>query len=401
MDTTYEKNINLIISYFDVPKTCTSCLGLELEHFPVFEDGKPALYSGRYGILEVLEELKPYFKEPYYVDGVLLGMNNDEYSISLEPSAQFEISITPKTKVSDIEKIYDSFTALTDPVFKKNGIHLETLGYRPSGSVYSLPLIPKKRYEYMDRYFKTSGTCGINMMRGTASTQVSIDFAGEWDFVRKYRFAYLLMPALKLICDNTPVFEDQKNNVPLKRTFIWRNTDKARCDIPPGLFDAGFGFKTYAEYLLNVPLIFIPENGSFVYTGNKTAAQLFESKPLSLPDIEHIASMVFPDVRLKRYIEIRGADSLPKEKALGYAALIKALFYSCGTIEDYLGEFKITGRDIYEAEDSLMSGGKKGEIYSVPADSFINSLFKCAKANISNDERHYIEDLEAFYESKP
>jgi glutamate--cysteine ligase len=400
MNTIYNKNIDSIISYFDVPKTCTSCLGLELEHFPVYGDESPAPYFGDRGVLEVLNGLKPYFEDLYYVDGALLGMYNDEYSISLEPSAQFEISVTPKTTVREIEKIYSGFQNLVAPILKKNGLRLETLGYRPKGSVYDLELIPKKRYEYMDRYFKTSGTCGINMMRGTASTQVSIDFVNEWDFVRKYRFAYLIMPAIKLICDNTPVFEDKKNDTPLKRTYIWRNTDKARCEAPSGVFEKGFGFASYAEYLMNVPLIFIMENGTAKYVGDQTAAQLFENKLLAKEDIEHITSMVFPDVRLKRYIEIRGADSLPIELALGYTALIKALFYSCGTIESYLDEYKIHYSHILAAENSLMKNGKSGKIYGVPADEFIKSLFACARNNISGGELHYIETLEEFYNSR-
>ena len=400
MDTFYDKNINSIIAYFDVPKTCASCLGLELEHFLVFDDESSTTYHGEHGVLEVLNELKSRFTGLYYADGDLLGMHNDKYSISLEPASQFEISVTPHTRISSIEKIYSDFIETVTPVLKKNGLHIETLGYRPSGSVYDLPLIPKKRYEYMDRYFKTSGTCGINMMRGTASTQVSIDFFSEWDFVRKYRFAYLLMPALKLICDNTPVFEGQKNNTPLKRTEIWRNTDSDRCLPPEDLFDDTFGFASYAKYLMNVPLIFLPQDGVPVYVGNRSAAQLFENKALSPSVIEHITSMVFPDVRLKRYIEIRGADSLPIEQALGYTTLIKALFYSCGTIEKYLNAYNITYEDITESEDSLIAGGKNGFIYKVPADDFVHELFDCAQNNISAGELHYLDSLKKFYEAK-
>lgn len=400
MDTFYDKNINSIIAYFDVPKTCTSCLGLELEHFLVFDDKSSAAYHGEHGVLKVLNELRSSFTGLYYADGDLLGMYNDKYSISLEPASQFEISVTPHTQIRSIEKTYADFIGTVTPVLKKNGLHIETLGYRPAGSVYDLPLIPKKRYEYMDRYFKTSGTCGINMMRGTASTQVSIDFFSEWDFVRKYRFAYLLMPALKLICDNAPVFEGRKNNTPLKRTEIWRNTDKDRCTPPADLFGETFGFASYARYLMNVPLIFIPENGVPVYVGNRSASQIFENRTLSPSDIEHITSMVFPDVRLKRYIEIRGADSLPIEQALGYTALIKALFYSCGTIEKYLKAYDITYKDIIEAEDSLIACGKNGRIYGVPADDFVLELFSHALNNISDSEIHYLDSLKKFYEAK-
>ncbi len=238
------------------------------------------------------------------------------------------------------------------------------------------------------------------MMRGTASTQVSIDFEDESDFVRKYRFAYLIMPAIKLITDNTPVFENAKNTVPLKRTYIWRNTDTARCEPPADLFDEGFGFASYANYLMNVPLICMPENGSMTYVGDKTAAELFKDKELSNADIEHIMSMVFPDVRLKRYIEIRGADSMPIDAALGYVALIKALFYSHETIDRYLCKYNIKRSDIIDSEDSLMSYGRNGFIYGVPADDFIQTLFSNAADNLSGDKLTYLNNLKAFYETK-
>ena len=400
MSTLYKENLQAIISYFNVPKACASCLGLELEHFLAYDDMSPAPYFGEHGVLEVMNELKPHFNKLYYVDGSFLGMYNDEYSISLEPSAQFEISVSPYTTIESIKKTYNDFLRLVQPALDKNGLHIETFGYRPAGSVQNLPLIPKKRYEYMDRFFKTSGSCGINMMRGTASTQVSIDFVNEWDFVRKYRFAYLIMPALKFITDNTPVFENNKNTTPLKRTYIWRNTDDSRCEPPADIFDDAFGFSSYADYLMNVPLICIPDGKSLSYVGDKTAAEIFRDKPLSSADIEHIMSMVFPDVRLKRYIEIRGADALPIEQALGYTALIKALFYSCGTIDKYLREYKIMRSDIIASEDSLMAHGKNGFIYGVPADDFIHILFNDAAGNISDSELPYLNCLKAFYETK-
>ena len=400
MSNLYKKNLQSIVSYFNVSKACTSCLGLELEHFLAYDDMSPAPYFGEHGVLEVMNELKPHFKNLYYVDGSFLGMYNDDYSISLEPAAQFEISVSPHTTINAIKKAYDDFLSILQPILDNNGLHLETYGYRPSGSAHELPLIPKKRYEYMDRYFKTSGSCGINMMRGTASTQVSIDFINEWDFVRKYRFAYMLMPALKLITDNTSIFENEKNNTPLKRTYIWRNTDNDRCEPPVDLFDEGFGFASYAKYLMNVPLICMPDGESLSYVGDKTGAELFENRLLTTNDIEHIMSMVFPDVRLKRYIEIRGADSLPIDLALGYTALIKALFYSCGTIDKYLREYKVTRCDIIAAEDSLMAHGKNGFIYGVPADRFIHILFDDAADNLSGGELPYLNNLRAFYESK-
>lgn len=400
MENFYDKNKELLTEHFEnASKANAKCLGIELEHFLLYDDDTPADYYGEHGVLEVLKELTPFMKAPYYVDDVLLGLYAEGYSISLEPASQFEISVMPQCcSIDRIEKIYADFRALADPILRKHGLRLETLGYRPKGRAADLPLIPKKRYEYMDRYFKTSGEFGLNMMRGTASTQVSIDYTNEADFVKKYRLAYILMPALKLICDNTPLFEDGKNKIPLRRTLIWRGTDPDRCSPPADLFDEGFGFTSYADYLMNVPLIFVPKDGRTEYVGNKSAAVLYKDRLFDDSDIDHVLSMVFPDVRLKSYVEIRGADSLPIKEALGYTALIKALFYYEDNLQKYLNNFgNIRIQDITAAEDSIINNGYAGEIYGISADEFISGLFADADAVLSEIDRTYLKNLSDFY----
>ncbi len=401
MNSYYEKNKQLLISFFAASSKHKELrLGLELEHFVVFNNDKSTAYFGEHGVLQLLNELSVHFPSLYYIDDVLLGMYNDSYSITLEPSSQLEISIAPQASPSKIEKIYADFQSLAAPVLKKHGLFLKTLGYRPAGRADELPLIPKKRYEYMDAYFKKSGSCGMNMMRGTASTQLSIDYTSEADFVRKYRLAYILMPALKLICDNTPVYENVPNALPLIRTHIWRNTDSARCRPPADLFKPGFGFASYADYILNMPLILIAKNNAFKYVGEKNAATLYGTSELTSDELSHILSMAFPDVRLKGYIEIRGADALPVSAALGYAALIGSVFYSKSSTDYYLSKYNIDICDITAAEDSLMQYGRKGLIYDTRADAFINELFQHAYLSCPADEIRHLDALRKFYEKK-
>ncbi len=394
MDTTYTKNRAALVEYFSSSANPdTKRIGLELEHFLLHLDGTPVSYSEKFGVKDFLTELAEHFENLYYVDGQLMGMYNDDYSITLEPSAQLEISVMPRCRISQIEEIYDSFSALLSPYLSKYGFSLVNFGYHPTGRVSELELIPKKRYEYMDAYFKKSGSHGINMMRGTASTQISIDYEDEKDFVKKYRLAYLLGPAFKYICDNTPVYEGKENHTPLKRTYIWRNTDKARCSPPPDLFSKNFGFSSYAEYLLGVAPIFIFKDGKAIYTGKKTAASLYSDLLMSKADITHLLSMVFPDVRLKGYIEIRGADSLPKKATLGYAALVKAILYSPEVVEGYLDKYPITLDDITAAEDALSEHGLSASIYGVGAKTFIDGIFCDAKEHLQDDERYNLEYL--------
>ena len=242
----------------------------------------------------------------------------------------------------------------------------------------------------MDTYVRTSGTCGRNMMRGTAATQVSIDYCCEEDFRRKYRGAYLLMPALKLLTDNTPVFEGAPYPDNLARTYIWEHVDPARCGRIPGIFSPDFGFHTYAEYLWNLPLIFLPSPQGAVYTGSRTTAELYGSRALTQEDIEHILSMTFLDVRLKHYVEIRGADSMPFEYVMAYLALIKGLFFDPAVLEQLLAQYPISEEDLGRAERSLQKHGLDGQLYGEPAADFLEKLLELAGKHLEDSEQIYL-----------
>ncbi|MGN0315571.1 MAG: glutamate-cysteine ligase family protein [Fusicatenibacter sp.] len=398
-----KKNLELLEQYFrDGCKwNCVQKLGVEIEHFVVDDrSGKSVPYYGEHGIGQILLELKELYPRSYTEKGCLLGLYNADYSVSLEPAAQLEISIAPKDSVCVIQKIYESFLSQMEPVLKRHGCHLVNLGYQPNSKVNDLSLIPKKRYAYMDKYFLKSGTCGRNMMRGTASTQVSIDYCCEQDFVEKYRLAYLIMPALKLLSDNTPVFEGAPFEGCLARTYIWDRVDKERCGILPGLFEKDFGFHTYAEYLWNLKPIFLPVPGGSVYTEDQKTCEIWSDRLLTEEDLEHILSMTFLDVRLKNYIEIRGADSLPAAYSMAYTALVKGLTFEKGVREKLLEDFPICESDIRKAEASLQEKGFAGEIYGIPADQFCAGLLDVAANHLESRESGYLEPFRRLTEEK-
>ena len=135
------------------------------------------------------------------------------------------------------------------------GLRAWNLGYHPTRRAAALPLIPKKRYEVMDRYLQKRGRHGTQMMRGTASTQISVDYFSEQDFVRKFRVACLIAPLLALLTDNAPVYEGERNRTASVRTMVWSDVDPDRCGIPPMLMDEDFGFAAYADHVLQKPLI--------------------------------------------------------------------------------------------------------------------------------------------------
>ena len=389
-----QQNLKILEDYFrnGCKLNCIQKLGMEIEHIIVHKDTKKAVtYYESHGIGWLLAQLKSYYPHFIYEQDSLLGLSNADYSISLEPAAQFEISITPREDIRTIMRIYRSFLNIIQPILDQEGYELWNIGYQPESHVDDLPLIPKKRYRYMDRYFRTSGTRGRNMMRGTAATQISIDYCSEEDFVRKYRTAYLIMPAIRLLTDNTPMFEGKPWPGHLVRTKIWDNVDPKRCGSPDGLFDDNFSFHTYAEYLWNMPPVMKPEDGDFVFSGEDRVSDIWGEKRMTPEDVEHIISMTFVDVRLKNYVEIRGADSMPAEYMMAYLALVKGVFFEQEVAQGLLSRYPITIEDIHKADQSLSRDGYQGEIYGVPANQFTGELLEMAKDHLTNGEEKFLD----------
>lgn len=396
-----EENKKLLINHFKkgIKVKCIEKLGVELEHLLVRADtGESVTFYGEGGIGAILEELAAGFPSRDELDGQLLGIYNDDYSISLEPAGQLEVSIAPKESIPLIEQIYDSFVAKMQPILSKYNYQMLTLGYLPGNRVADLPLIPKKRYQLMDRYFKTTGSCGINMMRGTAATQVSIDYCSEEDFIRKIRAAYIMMPLVELLTDNSPVFEGKAYQKNMLRSYIWNNVDQQRTGIIPGVFDKDFSFECYAEYLLQMPPIFHP--GDEHYTGHQTTAAVWQEVLFTETDIDHVLSMSFSDVRLKTYIEIRYADSMPMEYVNGYLALIKGVLYNREVLDDIACKLTGGSEAIIKAQQSLAEAGFDGIAYGYQAGELLTWLLEQAKRNITADEQQLLLPLEQLVETR-
>ena len=399
----YESNKKLLVKHFEEgsKKESNKKLGVEIEHFVVRRQTlKSVTYYDKQSIRDMLETLSPLYPHRFEKDGHLIGLYNDEYSLSLEPAGQLEISINPQVSIGKIEDAYQNLLKQMKPFLRENNYQLITLGYQPSSKVEELPLIPKKRYEFMDQYFAKVGTGGIHMMRGTASTQVAIDYVDEADFVLKYRVAYILMPLLLLLTDNAPIFKGQMYDGYLLRNYIWEHVDKDRTGMIPGMFDEDFGFAKYADYLMQLPLIFMPFDEVEEYTDNKNITEIKPEQELSEADIEHILSMAFLDVRLKNYIEIRFADSMPFEYVKGYMALIKGVFYNDKLLRRISEEYKVGEAEIQAAKDCLSKDGFEGVVYGQPVDKVLAELLEDAKEGLNTKERAMLRPLEQIVKNK-
>lgn len=372
----HEENLNALTGYFASGCKREQLLGVELEHF-VIESGTRRSLFFETGVEEILTSLQPFFGAPIFSQGRVIGISSAGAEISLEPAAQLEISIHPTACISEIKNTYDDFLAAISPILRKKNAELFCAGYHPRSKIADLPLIPKKRYEYMYNYFKKTGTHGAHMMKGTAAAQINIDYESEADFSKKFRVANALSPIFSLMCDNAPVFENAPHPARMLRAFIWNNVDPARSGIVPGACDGDFGFRDYAEYIYGLPPIFMPRGSSAIFTGSAPVSEIFAQKKLTQAEIEHVTSMAFPDVRLKNRIEIRMADSMPIEKTLEFTALVKKIFYDKKNLDYFFEELRaIKNHDIAEAKAALIARGANAKIYHKPAKDWLDELSK-------------------------
>jgi len=379
-------NLAAIAEYFAAGCKTDKLLGLELEHFVV---NRETQYSLPYenGVEVILNRLQPVYGKPILSRGRMIGIMREGAYITLEPAAQLEISIGPARELAQIEKIYNEFTEIITPILDEMGCELVCAGYHPRSKIDDLPIIPKPRYDYMYEYFKTVGTRGKNMMKGSAAAQVSLDIENEADFKKKFRVANALGPIFSLICDNTKVFEGEQYNGRMARTFIWNDVDPDRSMVVKGALDGDFGFYEYAQYVYDSPAILRVQGGEATFVGATPVSEIFANQHMNQTDIEHVISMMFPDVCLKNHLEIRMADSMPIKSALAYTALLKGLFYNADNLDTlYAKTLGVKNHDVAEAKARLMAQDADGIVYGKRGADWIQELFSMAKSGLPADE---------------
>jgi glutamate--cysteine ligase len=304
--------------------------------------------------------------------------------------------------VSQIEKIYSEFLDNLQAVLSERDYVAINAGCQPVSPVEELELIPKRRYDLMNAHFQQFGTGGMEMMRGTSSLQISIDYRSEEDFRRKIQSAYYYGPVLKLLCDHSDAFQGEALDSHLKRTDIWRRVDPKRCGILPKVFSDSYGYGDYADFLGAMPPIFLKQGKKILPTGSRTVAELYNGKEMSGEEIAHILSMAFPDVRLKQYLEIRFADSVPLPFVPAYCALVKGLLYSeegLAFAQQQIHGNGITEQEIRQAESALIEQGWDACIYGQPVRETAEKLLELAGPSLPREERRFLAAFQTVIEA--
>lgn len=285
------------------------------------------------GIRAVLEGIAARGWEPILDDDKPIGLKGEEASIALEPGGQFELSGAILETLHETRRELDRHAGLVREVAGPLGIGFAPLGFHPLAAREAMPWMPKSRYAIMRRYMPEVGTLGLDMMLRTCTVQVNLDYGSEADMARKLRVALLLQPVATALFANSPFTEGRPNGFLSYRAQIWTDTDNARSGIPPGFLEPGFGFERYVEWLLDVPMYFVLRDGRYVDLAGKSfrdhmAGRLRDAAgEATLGDfIDHMTT-AFTDVRLKRFLEMRGSDAGSPAMMLAQSALWVGLLY--------------------------------------------------------------------------
>jgi glutamate--cysteine ligase len=311
-------------------------IGTEHEKF-VFRlsDHGTVAYDGPAGIRALLEGFRRFGWQPVRDGDNLVGLSNGEGgAISLEPGGQFELSGAP------LETLHQTCAEVTEhlkqvrAVASELGLGVLGLGFHPTARREDVPWMPKGRYQVMRRYMPMKGRLGLDMMLRTCTVQVNLDFESEADMVQKLRMGLALQPIAVALFANSPFVEGKPSGYVSYRGHVWTDVDPDRTGLLPFAFEPGFGFERYVDYLLDVPMYFVYRDGRYIDAAGQSFRDFLKGRLPALPGelptmsdwADHLTT-VFPEVRVKRYLEMRGADGGPWRRLCALPALWTGLCY--------------------------------------------------------------------------
>jgi glutamate--cysteine ligase len=371
-------------------------IGTEHEKF-VFRlaDHSPAPYGGPQGIEALLNGLKRFGWDAVMEGPHIIGLTNGSASVSLEPGGQFELSGAPLDNLHQTCGEVNEHLRQVREVAGELGLGLLAMGFHPTARRQDIDWMPKGRYAIMRRYMPTKGTLGHDMMLRTCTVQVNLDFASEADMVKKFRMGLALQPVAVALFANSPFTEGKPNGYQSYRAEIWTDTDPDRTGLLPFVFEKGMGFERYVDYLLDVPMYFVYRDGKYIdasgqsfrdFLVGRLPALMGETPTLS--DWADHLTTAFPEVRLKKIVEMRGADSGPWAKLCALPALWTGLCYdaaaldaACDLVKDWSAEEReALRRDV--PKHGLKTPFRKGNVRDIAA-----NLVEIAAAGLRRRDR--------------
>lgn len=317
-------------------------IGTEHEKFG-FRKGslKPLPYDGEHSIMAVLTGLREKFNwAPIEEGGKLIGLSKDGANVSLEPGGALELSGAPLETIHETCDEVNTHLREVKEIADHIGVKFIGLGAAPVWKHEEMPLMPKGRYKLMDAYMNKVGTMGTAMMRRTCTVQVNIDFGSESDMVQKLRVALALQPVATALFANSPFFENKINGHKSWRSRVWRDLDPDRTGTLPFVFEDGMGFEAWVQYALDVPMYFVFRDGNYINALGQSFRDFLKGElpalPGELPSLsdwaDHLTT-IFPEARLKQFIEMRGADGGPWRRLCALPAFWVGMCYEQSSLD--------------------------------------------------------------------
>ena len=372
-------------------------IGTEHEKFGYCKDTlKPLPYDGPRSILAMLEGLRDRFNWTEVREaGNLIGLERDGANISLEPGGQFELSGAPLDSIHQTCDEVNEHLREVQEVADGIGARFIGLGAAPDWTHEQMPVMPKGRYKLMTDYMDKVGTHGKQMMYRTCTVQVNLDFASEADMVQKFRVALALQPVATALFANSPFFEGKPNGHKSWRSRIWRDLDPARTGMLPFVFEDGMGFERYVQYALDVPMYFVYRDGQYIDALGQSFRDFMQGKLPALPGetptlsdwADHLTT-IFPEARIKQYMEMRGADGGPWRRLCALPAFWVGLMYDASSLDaawDLVKNLDAETREGLRVAASIK--GLQGEAGGVKLHDLAREAVKIAEAGLKERAR--------------
>ncbi|MBP2298170.1 glutamate--cysteine ligase [Azospirillum picis] len=392
-------------------------IGTEHEKFAYrTSDLRPLPYDGPDGIGELLTRLTRFGWQPVEENGKVIALVQDNANITLEPGGQVELSGAPlETLHQTCAEVHRHLRQVKE-VGAELGIAMMGLGFQPKWRRDEIPWMPKGRYKIMRDYMPKVGSLGLDMMTRTCTVQVNLDYASEADMVKKFRVSLALQPIATALFANSPFTEGRPNGFQSFRSHIWTDTDPDRTGDIPFVFEDGFGFERYVEYLLDTPMYFVYRDGTYIDAAGQSFRDFLDGRLPALPgevplltDWADHTTTAFPEVRLKKYLEMRGADGGPWRSLCALPALWVGLLYDQVALDaawDLVKDWTADERAHLRAEvpRTGLHTGFRGrtvrdvalEVVAIARDGLAR---RARNDNWGDDETHFLDTLQVIAES--
>ncbi|CAN5878894.1 glutamate--cysteine ligase [soil metagenome] len=392
-------------------------VGAEHEKF-VFRLGshEPVAYDGTKGIKALLDGLTRFGWKGVYEGEHIIALERGKANVSLEPGGQFELSGAPLETMHDICEETGTHLQEVKVVADELGLGFLGLGHTPIWKRDEVPVMPKGRYKIMREYMPKVGGLGLDMMFRTCTVQANLDFGSEADMIAKFRVSLALQPIVTALFANSPFVEGKPSGWLSSRARIWTDTDPDRTGMLGFVFEDGFTYETYARYAMNVPMYFAKRDGKYIDLAGKSFVKFMAGElpemPGQRPSIKDWAdhtTTLFPEVRLKQYLEMRGADAGPWSRLCALPALWTGIFYDQAALAaawDLCKDWSVDDHERLRADVARI--GLKAQVNGRSVQDVAKDMVAIARAGLKSrnrlnggmiDETGYLTELEEIADS--